>query len=60
MKSHNLTKPEFSAMKISTLLASVACSAVLLANSIMANPIGPYNKRATTNNVNVGYVQTSS
>ncbi|KAG2174288.1 hypothetical protein INT43_004311 [Umbelopsis isabellina] len=42
-------------MKISTLLASVACSAVLLANSIMANPIGPYNKRATTNNVNVGY-----
>ncbi|KAG2186181.1 hypothetical protein INT43_002619 [Umbelopsis isabellina] len=39
-------------MKVFTLLASVACSAVVLANSIMASPI---NKRATTNNVNIGY-----
>jgi hypothetical protein len=42
-------------MKVFTLLASVACSATLLANSIVASPIGPVNKRATTNNVNVGY-----
>ncbi|KAH8547892.1 glycoside hydrolase superfamily [Umbelopsis sp. PMI_123] len=41
-------------MKISSMLASVACAAVLLANNVMASPIGPLHKRAT-NKVIVGY-----
>jgi hypothetical protein len=40
-------------MKISCMLASVACAAVLLASNVMSSPIGPLHKRAT-NKVIVG------
>lgn len=42
-------------MKVFSLLASVACTAVLLANNVMSSPVGPVNKRASTNKVIVGY-----